>query len=431
MKYLVTLLFFTSLLLAKQDFTIQPAGIIQLRYDAHHIDYTSLGQQVLKEKEITYNDYIVGGTLGVQASWEGFTLNTLAYGVGRLHSKDENNLKNVKSFYNNDLDGFLYVGELSIKKSFDAHSVTIGRQTYDTPLVNKNFRITQNAYEGLNYSYANGAFNFKSLYFYKIASSTMANNVPFNHKYGFLGYGLGYNSGGYTTLSKHIINKDLATNGAIHFLAKYGEKEQHLSFENLFVDNFFNTLNLTLSYNIENFYIKTGMIYQFSVGDKHIEKHIEPAQFGKKLESYHYQLELKYKNEKVQIAYSIASTPSNKNAIYNGTLMSPFSNQASWLVGLNTSHSTIADTLSQKISLLTHTKFYKIPIVFSTAYIRYDIGKNNNLTANAIDTSELYLHLQGYFSKNISAKIQYSYVQNYDPLRYKSFNTKLALEYKF
>lgn len=204
------------------------------------------------------------------------------------------------------MDGFLYLGELSIQKKFGNHSLTIGRQTYNTPLVNNNFRITQNAYEGINYTYSNSAFDFKSLYFYKISSSTMANNVPYNHKYGFLGYGLGYNIGGFTTLSKHIINKDVSTNGAIHFLAKYGEKEQYISLENLYVDNFFNTSNLTLSYNVENFYLKAGMIYQFSVGKKQIEKHIQNAQLNKKLEAKHYQLQLKYQNEKFQIAYSIS-----------------------------------------------------------------------------------------------------------------------------
>ena len=431
MKYITSLFLCTSLLLAVENHAIKPAGTLQLRYDDRSKEYTSLGQQVLKEKKIHYNDYIVGGTLGIETFWQDYTFNALVYGVGRLHKKNENELKNVKTFYDNDVDGFLYLGELSIQKKFDNHSLTIGRQTYNTPLVNNNFRITQNAYEGINYTYLNSAFDFKSLYFYKVSSSTMANNVPYNHKYGFLGYGLGYNIGGFKTLSKHIINKDVSTNGAIHFLAKYGQKEQYISLENLYVDNFFNTSNLTLSYNVENIYLKAGMIYQFSVGQKHIEKHIENAQLNKKLESHHYQLQLKYQNEKFQIAYSISKTPSNKNAIYNGTLMSPFSNQPSWLVGLNTSHATIADTLSQKISATTSTKIYEMPLILSTAYIKYDIGDANGLTPNAIDTSEWYLHLQGYFSKNLSAKIQYSYVENYDPLTHKSFNTKLALEYKF
>jgi len=431
MKFLTTLFFFGSLLLATNSYSIKPTGTVQLRYDDRNNEYTSLGKQVLREEKVHYNDYIVGGTFGAEALWQDYTLDTLLYGVGRLHKKNENTLKNVNTFYDNDVNEFLYLGELSIKKKFGNHSLRIGRQTYNTPLVNRNFRITQNAYEGINYTYSSNAFDFKSLYFYKVSSSTMANNVPYNHKYGFLGYGLGYNISGFTSISKHIINKDVSTNGAIHFLAKYGKKEQYISLENLYVDNFFNTSNLTLSYNVKNIYLKAGMIYQFSVGQKQIEKHIENAQLNKRLESYHYQLQLKYQNEKFQIAYSISKTPSNKNAIYGGTLMSPFSNQPSWLVGLNTSHATIADTLSQKISATTSTKIYEMPLVLSTAYIKYDIGDANGLTPNAIDTSEWYLHLQGYFSKNMSAKIQYSYVENYDPLTYKSFNTKLALEYKF
>jgi len=59
------------------------------------------------------------------------------------------------------------------------------------------------------------------------------------------------------------------------------------------------------------------------------------------------------------------------------------------------------------------------------------LNKNNGLSSKSSDTQEWYLHIKGYFSKNISAKIQYSYVKNYDPLTAKTYNTKVALEYKF
>ena len=69
MKYITSLFLCTSLLLAVEDYAIKPAGTLQLRYDDRSKEYTSLGQQVLKEKKIHYNDYIVGGTLGIETFW--------------------------------------------------------------------------------------------------------------------------------------------------------------------------------------------------------------------------------------------------------------------------------------------------------------------------------------------------------------------------
>lgn len=315
---------------------------------------------------------------------------------------------------------------------FDKHSIKIGRQSYNTQLVNLNYKITQNSYEGISYEYHDQNFDFQSLYFHKVASSTTANSVPFNHKYGFLGYGLGYDTSEFENTSTHLINKNLSTNGAIHFLTKYGENDTYISFENLYIDNFFNTANLTLAYNVSDFYFKIGMLSQKSVGKDHMENHIELRERYKNLEAKHYQMQIKYQKDNFSLAYSVSHTPYNKKSIYNGTLYSPFSNKTSWLTGMNTNHATIADTTSQNIlALYKGLKLYKLPLVLAAGYIKYKIGPDNGLSPVSLDTSEAYYHIKGYFSKNLSTTLQYSHSKNYDPLREKATATKMIITYQF
>lgn len=432
MKYIVFLLSISSLLFGEQDYTIEPLGKVQLRYEDRLKEYTPLGKALLKSDKTQYNDYIIGGTFGVRTIFDSYTFETLAYGTTRLHNKDDDPLKNEDIFYDNDGDGFLFLGELNLKKEFDKHSIKLGRQSYNTPLVNLNYRITTNSYEGINYNYHNENFELQSLYFYKVASSTLSNSVPFNHRYGFLGYGLGYDTSEFEDLSTHLINKKLSTKGALHFLTKYKKDNAAITFENLYVDNFLNTTNLIFEYSINNFYLKLGATTQFSVGKDHIENNIEVSERYKNLEAQHYQMQLKYQKNDFTIAYSLSRTPYNKDSIYNGTLYSPFSNKTSWLVGINTNHATIADTTSQKIAILYKgTKLYKIPLVLASGYIQYDIGNNNGLSPNSLDTSEHYYHIKGYFSKHLTTTLQYSYAKNYDPLREKVTATKLILTYQF
>jgi len=429
--HLFLILIFLGIFNSIQASSLSVVGKLQLRYEGRDKTYNDLGELYLKEDQIRYSDYAFGGRLGLKASLYDFDIQALGYGVARLHEKNENILKNEKQLYNNDLDGFLYLGELSISKQFAQHIFSLGRQRYKSYLVDENFRLTNNAYEGVSYKYKNSNLNIKALYFHKVASSTLANAVPFNHKYGFLGYGLGYNSGGYTSLSEHLINKDLSTNGALHFELKYGEENSFISLENLYIDNFFNTSNLTLSYGISSFYGKIGMLYQFSVGKKYMEKYIEDSEQGKKLEAKHYQTELGYKKERFKLNYLFTYTPYNTDAIYNGTLYSPFSNHASWLRGLNSSHALISDTSSHKIGFENLFHISKLPLALSTGYAIYDIKNNNGLSPKPLDTSEFYFHTKAYFSKHLSAKVQYSYMKEFDPLTELTQNVKVAVEYKF
>jgi hypothetical protein len=431
MRYISIFLISTVMLFASGDLVVKPTGKIQFRFDDRSKEYSPLGTIVNGTQKVEYSDYTIGGSFGFDATLEEYLVAAKLYGVARLHDKSDDPLKNENAYYDNDTDGFGYLGELNIQRSIDNHTFTIGRVAYDTPLVNKNFRVTNNAYEGISYGYKDDSLDFQSLYFHKVASSTLANTVPFNHRYGFLGYGLGYNTGGFTDLSGHILNKDLSTNGAIHFELNYKMENNFITLENLLVDNFFNTTNLTLGYNYSNLHLKAGMIYQKSVGDDLVEKHIFTSEQNKKLSSRHYHGEIKYQKEKFAISYAVGYTPKDDNSIYQGTLFSPFSNKPSWIRGLNTSHATIADTYSQKISIEKGTKLYKVPVALSSGYVKYNIGDYNGLTPTSIDTRELYFHIKGYFSKNLSSKIQHSRIHNYDPLTKRSYNTKFAIEYNF
>jgi hypothetical protein len=417
-KYLIILFLLGSYLLSDQNYKLKPLGKIQLRYQDKLKVHSPFGEAFYQTNQTKINDTILGGTFGIRTLYDSFTLDTLVYGERKRHDQNINDI--------------LYLGELNIQKQFDKHSIKIGRQSYSTQLVDQNYRITQNSYEGIKYKYQAQDFEFQTFYFYKVVSSTMANNIPYNHKYGFLGYGMGYNTDHFEDISTHLINKKLSTKGVLHFLAKYGEKSNYISFENLYIDNFFNTSNLTLAYNINNFYIKLGMLFQKSVGDKHMENYIEVSERYKNLEAKHYQMQLMYKKNDFSFQYSIAHTPYDEDNIYNGTFYSPFANKASWLYGMDTNHANVADTTSQTIRAIYRSlKLYKVPLVLAAGYIKYHIGPHNGLTPISLDTSERYYHITGYFSKNLSATLQYSHSKNYDPLREKITTTKVFLTYQF
>ena len=430
-KYFIILSSFISSLFGLGDYTLSPAGDIQFRFENKSKELSPYGESLLKKSSISYSDYILGGLIGFKAKKEDYELNTLAYTVVRLKDKENDSLENEKTFYGDNLNGFLYLGEFNIKKNFEKSFVKIGRQSYKSTLVSKNYRITQNSYEGVSGGYKNQGFDIKGIYFNKIAASTLSNSVPFNHSYGFLGYGLGYDTEGFTDISKHIINKDLSTNGAAHISIKYGQKDKYISFENLFADNFFYTSSLNGAYNINNIYIKAGAVYQTSAGENYIEKYIESTQSGKKLEAEHYEMKIDYKKEKFRITYNLEYTPSKNSSIYKGTLYSPFSNGVSWIVGMNTNHALIADTVSQGITLNDLFYVKNIPLSVVTSYIKYKIGADNGLSPSPMNTTESILHAKAFFSKNLSTKVQYSYVKNLDPMVERSKNIRAVMEYRF
>jgi hypothetical protein len=430
MKFFI-FLFFPLLVFASDNFAISPTGKMQLRYENKSHTYSSLGEQLYKKKKNSYDDYVLAGSLGVQTQWETYKFNASLYTALRLHNKNKNSLKNENAFYDKQLNSFAFLGELNVQNTINNHTFTLGRQAYNSSLVNSNDRITKNSYEAVRYDYENKYLQFSTLLFHKIASSTLANNVPYNHKYGFLGYGLGYDSTHFTSVSKHIINKELSSNEALHFIVKYGNNKSFMEYENLFVNDFFNTSKLTLAHHIDKIYFKIGMISQFSVGKKYVEAHIENTQQNKKLRSTLYQAQLKYQNDDFALAYTIAHTPYDANHIYKGTLFTPFSNKPTWIYGVNTSHAMIANTTSQKISAVTHLNIAKLPTTLAGGYVYYDIGKHNGLSNTEQKTQEWYVHLQQHFSKHLSATLQYSNTKNYDPLTHDTHNTRLIFAYTF
>jgi hypothetical protein len=416
-------IFLFPVILFASSTTIKPIGKMQLRYENKAQTYSSLGKKLHQSNKIDYNNYVLAGTLGLQTQWDTYSFNTMLYTSLRLHNKNENPLKNEGTLYNDSLHSFAFLGELNIEKKVQKHTFTIGRQTYNMALVNSN--------EALRYDYEKNNFLFSTLVFHKIASSTQASTVPYNHKYGFLGYGLGYNTTHFTNISQHIINKELSSNEALHFMMHYGDNKSYIEYENLFVNDFFNTSKLTLAHHLNQLYFKVGMISQFSVGKKYVETYIENTQQNKKLRSSLYEAQLQYKGNSFALTYNIAHTTYSKNHIYNGTFLSPFSNKPSWLYGMNTSHTMLANTTSQKISAAKQFHIANIPTTLASGYVYYDIGKHNGISSKEQKTQEWYVHIKQYFSKNLSATLQYSNTKNYDPLTDKSHNTRVILAYSF
>ena len=425
MKKLYPFLLSPSFLLCG-DLTIEPVGDLQLRYTNKTNTYTPLGQMYYQKEKTSYDDSVFGGTFGLKGKYEEVEIASLVYGAKNLQSKETDQLKIEKTMYDNSFDDFSYLGELYLKSTIQNHTFTIGRQTKKSSLVDSNHRLTNNSYEALRYQNIQEKSELEIFYFDKMSSSTLANSVPFDHKYGFLGYGLGFDIDGFCDISTHILNKNYDTTGAFHIQGKIGDTENYVKVENLFVDDFFDTFYLEGKVSTEPFSFRTAFAYQTSVGDNVVEKH-----YGKNLESKLYQGEIKYKKENLSLTYRVVHTSYDKDAIYNGTMLSPFSNKVAWIVGINTAHGFIADTTSQQIMLTNTVLNSFIPFTFATSYMEYDIGKNNGLENQATKTKEFYGHIEAYFSKNLTLTTQYSKVENLDILTKKVKDLKVFLEYKF
>jgi len=423
-KFMCTPLFFTTLIASQ--FEVAPIGDLQLRYNTKSLEYTSLGEAVLGTNKVDFNDYVFGGEIGVNTKYENYNLNIGYHTIQRVHNKDENHLKNEKTWYDENLNEVNYLGTFNLTYTNQNTLFTFGRQEYSGKLVDGNQRITQNSFEGMRVEYKQDDTKIDGFYFNKIASSTIANTVPKNHRYGFLGYGLGYSVGEYANISEHILNKDKSTNGAFNLIFQKGQDSQNIMIENLFVDNFFNTTNLIGTYTFAPFQGKVGVIYQTSVGKDYVEQ-----KYNQNLESRLVQGEIKYTDGKFFVVYRASQTASNRDNVYDGTLFSPFSNKPAWVIGLQTAHGFLADTLAQELLVVNTFYIDKLPITLAGAYLQYAVGEDNGLENSSFDVSEKFLRAKFYLSKKLTSTFEYSVAKNIDIVTASSKNGRVVLEYTF
>ena len=408
------------------DVEIKPNLDIQLRGIYKSNTYNNLGSIVYGDKKVGYHDYTLGGVAGLDFLYKDYTANISTYQSRRIGSKNSKTLANEKTWYDRNLDDLHYIGEVYIKKEFDNQELKIGRQTFDKPLVNDNKRITKNSYQGIYYKNEKDDLNIELFYFNKISASTLSNSVPYNHGYGFIGYGLGYSIGEFVDLSQHILNQSSSSDGAMHLNMDYKYNDMDISFENLYVDNLFNTSNLTGKYNIDDFYLKAGFVYQSSVGEDHVEK-----KYSKKLKAKFYQSEIKYEKDGLKVALLATRTSADQNSVQNGTLLSPFSNELSWIKGVNTSHALIADTTAKEFLIVKKFLDAKIPFATAYGYIEYDIGSNNPFSTYDLLSIERFVAIKGYFSKSLSLKLEHAEVKDIDLVTQDTQSTRMVLEYKY
>ncbi len=430
MRYLFLILSCVVFLFG-ESVTITPKGSVVAIGASFDKDYISLGKTINQQNGTQYFDYVIGGTPALELSNDTTRLYMSLYFSHRIGNKSENSLENESTWYDENQNNLHYLGEAYVQHNYQNHTIKLGRVTKKSQLVDSNERITKNSFEGLQYQYKDKNLDIDILYFNRIASSTLSNSVPYNHNYGFLGYGMGYEIGNFIDISKHILNEEHTSFGVIHSEIQYNKENYKVEFENLYADNFFQTTSLNLGINSENFFAKVGGIYQTSTGDDYIEK-----KFGKKLQSNLYQGEIQYQKEKFNIVYRISKTLANSDAILSGTLFSPFSNKPAWIKGLNTAHAFIADTNSQQ--LLFYNTFYpsNLPVVTLIAsYNKYDIGKNNGDTTFGtpipLDVRERFIVARGHLSKNLTVQLQYSKVKNPDRIISETKNSRMIVGYKF
>lgn len=427
----ICLIAFSSNIFANEKFEIKPKVDLTLRYNQKDIKYTTLGENINNQKDMKFSNSALGGDLGFDIKSNGFDFIIQGSGVRRISNISDNVLKTDRTYFDNDRNDFFYLSNIYIKKSFENSNIKIGRQKYNNELVNKNKKLISNQYEGIYLDYQKDNFKINLLYFNKIASSTISNVVPFNHNYGVLGYGKGYKVGEFVSLSEHISNKDYDTKGAVIIDSTYGDLDKSINVQNLYVDNFFNTLNLIgkikFTYDQLNIITKAGYIKQFNVGENYFAKDYA----DKKIDAQIYQalFRLQYKNYFGSITYS--HTPYDKNSVLNGTIISPFSNKIAWIKGPQTAHAFISDTDSRQFLLGSVFNLFKKKMVLVYADIDYDIGSNNGLIYKSLNTKEKYLHLKLFMSKNLNVTFQYSEAKNTDLLVKSNNNIRTFINYKF
>lgn len=256
----ISLFFIFSIIIFASEFEIKPIGDMKLSYEQQKKDYSTMGSLVNKVNDVDYYDLNLGGNLGLHTFNDSYDIGFLYYFSEQLKDKNTNKLKNESSWYDEKQNDLFYLGEIYIQKTFDNQSVKIGRQTIKSSLVDENNRITSNSFSGIRYKNKD-FYDFDLFWFNKISSSTLANVVPYNNIYGFLGYGMGYNIGEFIDISKHMINEDRSTLGAIYTELSILMEKNNIHIENLYVDNFFNTLNIDGTINIDKLFFKLGGVY--------------------------------------------------------------------------------------------------------------------------------------------------------------------------
>lgn len=433
-KALLILLLSTAHVVSSDTLKAEPIIDMTLRYEnmSKLFDYTILGQNY--SEEITYNRYLFGGILGTEISYEDYYLGIAAHGIGRFNHPNEQVYAHESVIYK-DYVGYLYLGELYLGMHHENMNFKIGRQTYNSSLVSFNKRITPNSYEGLSFTYNEDRIDIQTFYFNRISSSPFAYAVPQNHPYGALGYGRGYEVGSYVDLSEHILGSGISksTAGAFHAEVTYGDDTKQLHAENLFVDNFFNTLSLSGTYTqvIEKLKLESnlGAVIQNDVGKNHFDHKINARLIHGKFTLSH---------ENTKLTYAASKAFKDTQAQYNGTLISPFSNTPIWVYGINSAHATIADTTSWQVKL-SHLFYIKaMPLFAMVSHVRYDISDENGLDlvegfvpSPALDTRESFVYMQAYFSKQSSLSLIYSQVDNGTPLEKQLKNFRMSLHYSY
>lgn len=432
-KYISIILYIGFLfnLNADDKFSIYPKMDLFVNYESQNLDYSSLGQLVNGVQKNSFSNSIIGGDIGFGINYNNFDLVIKGSGISSLNNLSNNNLKIDSTYFDNNNKEFFYLSNLYLQKNVNNFNFRLGRQEYSNQLVNRNKKIISNQYEGIYFDYAKDNFKIDSMYFKKVAASTISNVVPFNHDYGVLGYGKGFNIAEFVSVSKYISNKEYNTDGALITNLTYGNERNNINLQNLYVDDFFNTtnLNLTLSKEFNDLVLSSslGFIKQVDVGENYLAK-----DYGnKKIDGKMYQGSLNLEYKHFFASYTRAKTPYNTNAVLNGTIISPFSNELGWICGPQTSHSFIADTVSNQFLIGTGLMIFDTPSLLMAATIDYEIDKNNIMSGLTLHTKEKYIYFESYISDELTFTIQYSDAKNIDLIEKRNKNLRSYINYKF
>lgn len=429
-KHLSFLLLF-SFLEASEDFIISPKIDSSIIFDKNEKDYSIIGKIVKQKDGLKHSSSVIGGDFGISSKKDDLEFVLQGSGITSLQNRSKDDEKINAPYFDNDKKDFFYLSNIYLSKQFESVNLKVGRQKYDNDLVNSNKRVTSNQYEGVYLDYKTNLLKINSFYFNKVASSSLANIVPFNHNYGVLGYGKCYQIGEFVSVSEHISNKDFDTNGAIVSDITFGDLKNNINIQNLYVEDFFNTFDisgkLNFIYDDLSFDTKLGLIKQFDVGENYYSYDYD----NKKIDANMYQSSLRIKYQNIFTTFNYASSSSDENSVLNGTFISSFSNKLAWIKGPQTAHAFIADTISKEFLAGINFDIFSKKSTFIISSIYYDIGANNGLINSSLDTKEKYVYLNTILNKNLNLTFHYSNTKNVDILTKQSDNFRIFLNYNF
>ncbi len=273
--------------------------------------------------------FSVGGRYGyISPSFEGLSGGTMVYTTNKIDNKDENPAKNSTSILkSNDKDSHHYIGQAYLAYKNETIIAKIGRLEIETPLVGSNTRFLGNTYEAINIEATPvKRLKLSAIYISRANAGTISNVLPKNSPFGLVGYGVGREVGEFVSVDKYILGSN--TKESISGLYAVGMSWEANEYIKLTAWDYYYDDILNSFYPEASFEVPIEKTKLFGSINYHIQNDVGENLMGKatnkEIDNKMLQAKLgaQYESNKLTLGY--ARTPGNKDALYNGLIITPF-----------------------------------------------------------------------------------------------------------